>query len=80
MSLDLSGHIEDQLANTYVRMEELDVRNQKSAYLPKLYGFFSHQQQTYGFEFDPGGNWYPATLWGYRCMCPSSAAACAPTG
>lgn len=69
-TLDLSGHVEHRLAATYVRIQELDVRNQRSAYLPELYWFFSHQQQSYTYDFDLGGPWYPATLWGLTLNVP----------
>ena len=70
MTLDLNGHIDHQLAQSIMALQELDVRNQKSAYQPKLYGFFSHQQQTYTQEFNLNGPWYPATLWGLDLKVP----------
>lgn len=68
--LDLGGHIEHQLAKSVLEVQELDLRNKKSAYQPKLFGFISHQEQTYSRKFDLGGNWYPATLWGISLNVP----------
>ncbi len=68
--LDLGGHIEHQLAKSILEVQELDLRNKKSAYQPKLFGFISHQEQTYSQKFDMGGNWYPATLWGVSLNVP----------
>lgn len=68
--LDMSGHIEHQLANTLVRLQTLDVRNQRSAYLPKLYGFFNTQAQSFGQEGPWETDWFPATLWGAQLQVP----------
>jgi outer membrane protein len=68
--LDMSGHIEHQLANTLVRLQTLDVKNQRSAYLPKLYGFFNTQAQSFGQEGPWETDWFPATLWGAQLQVP----------
>jgi outer membrane protein TolC len=68
--LDMSGHIEHQLANTLVRIQTLDVKNQKSAYLPKLYGFFNTQAQAFGQDAPFETEWFPATLWGAQLQVP----------
>lgn len=68
--LDMSGHIEHQLANTLVRIQTLDVKNQKSAYLPKLYGFFNTQTQSFGQDAPFETDWFPATLWGAQLQVP----------
>ncbi|MBL7939645.1 MAG: TolC family protein [Flavobacteriales bacterium] len=70
MTLDLNGHIDFQLANTMVRLQELEVKNQKSAYLPKLLGFINTQQQAFGFTTPVETDWFPATLWGLQLQVP----------
>jgi outer membrane protein TolC len=68
--LDMSRHIEHQLANTLVRLQTLDVKNQRSAYLPKLYGFFNTQAQSFGDNGPAETDWFPATLWGAQLQVP----------
>lgn len=70
MVLDLNGHVDYQLANTTMRLQELDMKNQKSAYLPKLHGFISTQQQGFGFDEVVQTDWFPATLWGLQLQVP----------
>jgi outer membrane protein TolC len=68
--LDMSRHIEHQLANTFVRLQTLDVKNQRSNYLPKLYGFFNTQAQSFGQNGPWETDWFPATLWGAQLQVP----------
>ena len=70
MVLDMNGHVDYQLASTLVRLQELDVKNQKSAYLPKLHGFISTQRQGFGFDEVVQTDWFPATLWGLQLQVP----------
>ncbi len=69
-SLDLNSHVERQLAGTLVNLSDLEVRNQKAAYLPKLHGFFNYQQQSFGFDGPAETPWYPASLWGLQLSVP----------
>jgi outer membrane protein TolC len=68
--LDLNSHVERQLAGTLVNLSDLEVRNQKAAYLPKLHGFFSYQQQSFGFNGPTETSFYPASLWGLQLSVP----------
>nr|MBP6698143.1 TolC family protein [Flavobacteriales bacterium] len=70
MALDMNGHVDYQLASTISRVQELDVKNQKSAYLPKLHGFVSTQQQGFGFDEVVQTDWFPSTLWGLQLQVP----------
>lgn len=70
LSLDLNTHIEHQLASTVVRIQQLDLKNQRSAYLPKLYGFINAQAQTYGFERPLETDWFPSSMWGVQLQVP----------
>ena len=70
MALDMTGHVDYQLVNTLMRLQELEVKNQKSAYLPKLAGFISTQQQGFGFDEVVQTDWFPSTLWGLQLQVP----------
>ncbi|MBK7084342.1 MAG: TolC family protein [Flavobacteriales bacterium] len=63
-TIDLNGQVDHQLASTAVRLQTMDVRNQNAAYMPKLYGFFNHQRQSFGTDGPIETDWFPATLWG----------------
>ena len=72
-TLDPGTHVEQLQANSLVRLQELNMRNEKAKALPNLAGFFSHQQQWNGPDFEPFGgpyDWYPATLWGLTLNVP----------
>ena len=57
--------------SSQARLSELQMRNEKAAYLPKLNSFINYQQQFNGLEFTPGaGPWYPASLWGLSLNIP----------
>jgi outer membrane protein TolC len=68
--VDLNGHVDYQLANTLIRLQELEVKNQKAAYLPKLYGFANTQAQNFGFDEVWQTDWFPGTLWGLQLQVP----------
>lgn len=70
---DPKTHIEEIGANDVIRLQELDVRNHKAKAMPSLYGYFSHQQNWYGPDFQPIDGpyrWYPTTLWGLKLDVP----------
>ncbi|MBK6776923.1 MAG: TolC family protein [Flavobacteriales bacterium] len=69
---DPNSHVELDVANTYARLQVLNMKNERSKGLPSLGGFFSHQQVWNGPEFDPGGKYpfYPTTLWGLKLTVP----------
>jgi len=68
--LAIDGHIDYQVAGTTMRVQEMQVKNEKAAYLPKLYGFASHQEQRFGFDQPFETEWFPATLWGLQLQVP----------
>ncbi len=71
-TMDPNGHIEQNQANTLVRLQELNLKNGKAKALPSLGGFFSHSQVWNGPKFDPGGTYpfFPTTLWGLQLNVP----------
>jgi outer membrane protein TolC len=71
--LDRERHIDQRIANTYVRASALELKNAKAAYLPNLSGYFSHQEQWNANTFEPISGpipWFPATLWGVQLNVP----------
>lgn len=71
-AFDPAGHVEQRQAEVLVRLQELNVRNDKAKALPSLGGFLSHQQVWNGPSFDPGGEYpfYPTTVWGLKLSVP----------
>ena len=71
-AMDPNSHIEQNQANTLVRLQELNLKNGKAKALPSLGGFFSHSQVWNGPKFDPGGTYpfFPTTLWGLQLNVP----------
>lgn len=67
-----AAHIELKEAETLVRLQTLNMRNERSKQLPSLGGFISHQQVWNGPDFDPGGAYpfYPTTVWGLKLTVP----------
>ncbi|HRD52296.1 MAG TPA: TolC family protein [Flavobacteriales bacterium] len=65
-------HIELQEAETIIRLQTLNMRNERAKALPSLGGFVNHQQVWNGPDFDPGGAYpfYPTTLWGLKLTVP----------
>lgn len=54
-------------------LQKLNEKREKSAYLPKLSAFFSHQQQALRNEFnftDSNGEWFPSTILGVDLSIP----------
>lgn len=66
------SHIELQEAETMVRLQTLNMKNERAKQLPSLGGFLTHQQVWNGPGFDPGGEYpfYPTTVWGLKLTVP----------
>lgn len=70
---DRARHIDQRIAETYIRASTLELKNARAAYLPNLSGFFNHQQQWNANTFEPVNGpipWFPATLWGVQLNVP----------
>jgi outer membrane protein TolC len=68
-----ASHIDQRIADTYIRASTLELKNARAAYLPNLSGYFSHQQQWNANSFEPINGplpWFPATLWGVQLNVP----------
>jgi outer membrane protein len=71
-ALDANSHVEQSYANTLVRLQDLNLKNDKAKALPSLGGFVSHTQAWNGPTFNPGGDYpfFPTTLWGLQLNVP----------
>lgn len=71
-AFDVNQHVDQQLAQSMLRLGELDMRNKKAAYLPQLTGFINYQQQFNYTKFEITNNswWFPASIWGLQLNVP----------
>jgi len=68
-----SAVIDYQLMETQVRLQELSLKREKSAYLPTMAGYFSYSRKAMRDEFnffDNEQSWYPTTLVGIKLEVP----------
>jgi outer membrane protein TolC len=72
MAFDPAKHVDEEAAQSTLRLSELDLKNKKSAYLPTLSGFINYQQQFSYTEFEPGNGsfWFPSSMWGLQLNVP----------
>lgn len=66
-------HIDYALVRNQETMQKLNVKLQRSAYLPTVAGFYSYQQmaQRQDFDlFDPDGKWFPTQVFGAQIDIP----------
>ncbi len=69
----LEKHVEHRMASTMLRVQTLQMRAGRAAFLPSLGGFFAHQQQWNAIDLEPFNGpipWFPATLWGVNLNIP----------
>lgn len=61
-----------QLLQTNMDLQQLNLEVKKSAYLPSLGAFFSHQYQAQRNEFNffADEQWFPTTIWGISLKIP----------
>ncbi len=61
-----------QLLMTSKELQEMNLTVKKSAFLPSLAAFFSHQQQALrnDFDFFQDKPWFPSTIWGLKLSIP----------
>ncbi|MBX7094187.1 MAG: TolC family protein [Flavobacteriales bacterium] len=69
---DPSGNVDYQMLATQVKLNELNMQNEKMKYYPSLNAFFTHQYQAFrnDFDFFKDKPWYPATFWGVQMQIP----------
>lgn len=70
-AFDFNKHIDYQINLGNERLQMLNLRNKKVAYLPQLSGFFSYKQsyQANNLQLE-SKNWFPTTLWGLNLKVP----------
>ncbi len=66
---DISQNIDFMMLNQQKELNVLNVKYEKSMYLPTLSAFFSHSQQAMGNEFKLNPL-YPTTIWGLNLSVP----------
>lgn len=71
-AFDVGQHVDQQVAQSMLRLGELEVRNKKAAYMPSLGGFINYQQAYNYMEFDVGNGawWFPGSMWGLQLNLP----------
>ncbi len=71
-AFDVGQHVDQQVAQSMLRLGELEVRNKKAAYMPSLGGFINYQQAYNYTEFDIGNGawWFPGSMWGLQLNVP----------
>ena len=69
---DITNHIDYKIAATQLEASELQMKQKRSTYLPKLNAFFTYQENSFSNEFDffSGANWYPTQLLGVNLSLP----------
>ena len=72
VTADVSQNINYLMLNKQLELGALNVKYEKSQYLPTLSGFFSHSRVAMGNDFDAfsGGTWFPTTVWGLNLSVP----------
>lgn len=68
-----SATIDMQLMETQVKLQQLSLKREQSAYLPTLAGYFSYSRKAMRDEFnffDGSQSWYPTSLVGFKLEVP----------
>lgn len=69
---DTKTHVNYQILETQMTLQELNLKNKKANYLPSLGAFFTQQYQAQRNEFNflADEKWYPMTIWGLKLSVP----------
>jgi len=69
---NVENHIDYNLVETNMRLQQLNLRKEKYSFLPSINLFLSHEQQNMNTKFDAfsGGKWYPMTVVGAQLTLP----------
>ncbi len=71
--LNIETHLDYQLIKTQVHLQQLNVKREKSTFLPNIAAFYNYQESMMGDEiqwFDNNGKWYPANIIGFSINIP----------
>lgn len=66
-------HPSIKLARSNMQIAQLNLKNEKTSYLPRLNAFFRYQEGAFRNEFnffEGGGEWFPTTVWGLNLNVP----------
>lgn len=71
-NMDQSKHIDFKTILTQVHLQKLNLRREKSTFLPTISAFYNHQQNMMGNEFKVlnGGEWFPTNIVGLNIQMP----------
>ncbi len=66
------NHIDYKIVNTQENIQKLNVRREKSTFLPTISAFYNHQESLMSNDFEVfnGGTWYPANIVGLNINIP----------
>lgn len=69
---NINNHIDFQLAETNLKLSQLNLRKEKFSFLPSVNLFFNHQKQNMSNDFDAfsGGRWFPSSVVGAQLRLP----------
>ncbi len=71
--LNIESHLDFQLMQTQEHLQQLNVKREKSTFLPNIAAFYNHQESMMGDKiqwFDNDGKWYPANIVGFSINIP----------
>lgn len=69
---NVQSHIDYRIINTQLEASQLQLKEQRSRYLPNLNAFYTYQENSYSDEFDffSGAPWFPTQLLGLNLNVP----------
>jgi len=68
---NIENNIDYKMIQIQEEVAELELKREKSAYLPQLAAFLTHSENTYHNEFEElGSDWYPSTILGFKLTIP----------
>jgi len=71
--LNIETHLDFQFVETQIKLQQLNIKREKSAFLPNIAAFYTHQESMMGDKiqwFDNDGKWYPANIIGLNINIP----------
>ncbi len=69
---DKENHVDYKIVNTQENLQKLNVKREKSTFLPTISAFYNHQESLMSNDFEVfnGGTWYPANIVGLNIKIP----------
>jgi len=68
----IDNHIDYKIIETQEHLQKLNLKREKTTFLPTIAAFYDHQQSMMGNDFEvfSGGKWYPANIVGLSMKFP----------